>query len=221
MTAETVGKSVVNIEVVHDIACPWCYVGHAQLKRVLQQAQEASISVSISWSPFMLNPAMPEQGMPRRDYLVAKFGEAGLDRYKRVEDSARAEGLPMSLDRIAVQPNTLDAHVLIAAAGDQALPMIERLFEAFFCEGKNLTQRQQLLDSAEAAGMKSSHAASALDDGLLRKRVRHKAEEWASRGVQGVPAFRFSSESTEDFWLQGAVGSTVLSQAIGEARGDD
>ena len=142
MTAETVGKSVVNIEVVHDIACPWCYVGHAQLKRVLQQAQEASISVSISWSPFMLNPAMPEQGMPRRDYLVAKFGEAGLDRYKRVEDSARVEGLPMRLDRIAVQPNTLDAHMLIAAAGDQALQMVERLYEALFCEGRDLTQRE-------------------------------------------------------------------------------
>ena len=78
MTAETLGRSVVNIEVVHDIACPWCYVGHAQLKRALEQAQEASISVIIWWSPFMLNPAMPEQGMPRRDYLVAKFGEAGL-----------------------------------------------------------------------------------------------------------------------------------------------
>jgi predicted DsbA family dithiol-disulfide isomerase len=220
MTAETLGRSVVNIEVVHDIACPWCYVGHAQLKHALQEAAQASIPVAVTWSPYMLNPAMPQQGMSRHDYLVAKFGEAGLDRYKRVEDSARAEGLPMSLDSIAVQPNTLDAHVLIAAASDEALPMIERLFEAFFCEGKNLTQRQQLLDSAEAAGMKRSHAASALDDGLLRKRVRHKAEEWASRGVQGVPAFRFSSESTEGFWLQGAVGSAVLFQAIAEARGD-
>ncbi|MFZ9759226.1 MAG: DsbA family protein, partial [Burkholderiaceae bacterium] len=88
-------RSVVNIEVVHDIACPWCYVGHAQLKQALQKAEEASIPVAVTWSPYMLNPAMPQQGMSRRDYLVGKFGEAGLDRYKRVEDSARAEGLPM------------------------------------------------------------------------------------------------------------------------------
>ena len=219
MTAETVGKSVVNIEVVHDIACPWCYVGHAQLKRVLQQAQEASISVSISWSPFMLNPAMPEQGMPRRDYLVAKFGEAGLDRYKRVEDSARAEGLPMSLDRIAVQPNTLDAHMLIAAAGDQALQMVERLYEALFCEGRDLTQREQLLDIAEAAGMERLYAKGALEDPLLRKRVRHEAEEWPTRGIHGVPAFCFSSDSVNEVWLNGAVGSAALFQVIAEARG--
>jgi predicted DsbA family dithiol-disulfide isomerase len=219
MTAETVGKSVVNIEVVHDIACPWCYVGHAQLKRVLQQAQEASISVSISWSPFMLNPAMPEQGMPRRDYLVAKFGEAGLDRYKRVEDSARAEGLPMRLDRIAVQPNTLDAHMLIAAAGDQALQMVERLYEALFCEGRDLTQREQLLDIAEAAGMERLYAKGALEDPLLRKRVRHEAEEWPTRGIHGVPAFCFSSDSVNEVWLNGAVGSAALFQAIAEARG--
>ena len=219
MTAETVGKSVVNIEVVHDIACPWCYVGHAQLKRVLQQAQEASISVNISWSPFMLNPAMPEQGMPRRDYLVAKFGEAGLDRYKRVEDSARVEGLPMRLDRIAVQPNTLDAHMLIAAAGDQALQMVERLYEALFCEGRDLTQREQLLDIAEAAGMERLYAKGALEDPLLRKRVRHEAEEWPTRGIHGVPAFCFSSDSVNEVWLNGAVGSAALFQAIAEARG--
>lgn len=219
MTAETVGKSVVNIEVVHDIACTWCYVGHAQLKRVLQQAQEASISVSISWSPFMLNPAMPEQGMPRRDYLVAKFGEAGLDRYKRVEDSARVEGLPMRLDRIAVQPNTLDAHMLIAAAGDQALQMVERLYEALFCEGRDLTQREQLLDIAEAAGMERLYAKGALEDPLLRKRVRHEAEEWPTRGIHGVPAFCFSSDSVNEVWLNGAVGSAALFQAIAEARG--
>ena len=219
MTAETVGKSVVNIEVVHDIACPWCYVGHAQLKRVLQQAQEASISVSISWSPFMLNPAMPEQGMPRRDYLVAKFGEAGLDRYKRVEDSARAEGLPMSLYRIAVQPNTLDAHMLVAAAGDQALQMVEGFYEALFCEGRDLTQREQLLDIAEAAGMERLYAKGALEDPLLRKRVRHEAEEWPTRGIHGVPAFCFSSDSVNEVWLNGAVGSAALFQAIAEARG--
>ena len=219
MTAETLGRSVVNIEVVHDIACPWCYVGHAQLKRALEQAQEASISVSISWSPFMLNPAMPEQGMPRRDYLVAKFGEAGLDRYKRVEDSARAEGLPMSLDRIAVQPNTLDAHMLTAAAGDQALQMVERLYEALFCEGRDLTQREQLLDIAEAAGMERLYAKGALEDPLLRKRVRHEAEEWPTRGIHGVPAFCFSSDSVNEVWLNGAVGSAALFQAIAEARG--
>ncbi len=209
----------IPIEVVHDIACPWCYVGHAQLKRALEQAQEASISVSISWSPFMLNPAMPEHGMPRRDYLVAKFGEAGLERYKRVEDSARAEGLPMRLDRIVVQPNTLDAHMLVAAAGDQALQMVEGLYEALFCEGRDLTQREQLLDIAEAAGMERLYAEGALEDTLLRKRVRHKAEEWPTRGIHGVPAFCFSSDSVNEVWLNGAVGSAALFQAIAEARG--
>jgi predicted DsbA family dithiol-disulfide isomerase len=219
MTAETLGRSVVNIEVVHNIACPWCYVGHAQLKRALQKAQESSISVGVSWSPFMLNPTMPEHGMPRRDYLVAKFGEAGLERYKRVEDSARAEGLPMRLDRIAVQPNTLDAHMLVAAAGDQALQMVERLYEALFCEGRDLTQREQLLDIAEAAGMERLYAAGALEDTLLRKRVRHETEEWPTRGIHGVPAFCFSSDSVNEVWLNGAVGSAALFQAVLDANG--
>ena len=125
----------------------------------------------------------------------------------------------MSLDRIAVQPNTLDAHMLIAAAGDQALQMVERLYEALFCEGRDLTQREQLLDIAEAAGMERLYAEGALEDTLLRKRVRHKAEEWPTRDIHGVPAFCFSSDSVNEVWLNGAVGSAALFQAIAEARG--
>jgi predicted DsbA family dithiol-disulfide isomerase len=220
MTAETLGRSVVNIEVVHDIACPWCYVGHAQLKQAIQKAQEASIPVAVSWAPYMLNPAMPQQGMSRRDYLVAKFGEVGLEGYRRVQDRARAEGLSMDLDLIHVQPNTLDAHVLIAAAGNHASQMTERLFEAFFRDGKNITQREQLLDAAEAAGMARPYASGALDDALLRKRVRHEAEDWLVRGVHGVPAFRFSSGSAGEFWLHGAVGSAALFQSITQTCGN-
>jgi predicted DsbA family dithiol-disulfide isomerase len=220
MTAETSDRSVVNIEVVHDIVCPWCYVGHAQLKQALKKAHAASIPVSVSWSPYMLNPAMQQQGIPRHDYLVAKFGEEGLDRYKRVEHAARAEGLPMDLDLIAVQPNTLDAHILIAAAGDQASRMTERLFEAFFCEGGDLSQREQLLEIAKAAGMEKPYVVGALEDGLLRKRVRHKAEDWLTFGIQGVPAFRFVSDATGEFWLHGAVGSVALFHAITQTYGN-
>lgn len=210
MQTEMPSRSVVNIEVVHDIVCPWCYVGHAQLMQAVRKAHEASLLVSISWSPFMLNPALPDQGIPRRDYLVGKFGESGLARYKRVEDSARAEGLHMNLDRITVQPNTLDAHILVAAAGDQGLPMVEALFKAFFCDGDDLTQRERLIAIAEGAGMEGRFAEAALNDNLLRKRVLHQASDWVGLGLHGVPAFRVTSESLKESWLEGAVGSSAL-----------
>ena len=70
-----------HIEVVSDIVCPWCYVGLGQLRQALAQIEASSVTVTVSWSPYMLNANLSAEGISRHDYLVNKFGEAGLARY--------------------------------------------------------------------------------------------------------------------------------------------
>jgi len=203
-----------HVEVVSDIVCPWCYVGLGQLRQALAQLDASSVSVTVSWSPFMLNPILPAEGISRHDYLVNKFGEAGLARYARVLSYARQAGVSMHLDEIKVQPNTLDGHVLVAAAGDQGSRMVESFFEGFFLSGRDLTQRSTLLEIAEKAGMQPHTAEAALNDALLRKRVAHIAHEWQEKGVDGVPAFRIVRGESQESWLYGAVGAELLRDAI-------
>jgi len=162
----------------------------------------------------MLNPTLPAEGISRHDYLVNKFGEAGLARYARVLSYARQAGVNMHLDEIKVQPNTLDGHVLVAAAGDQGSRMVESFFEGFFLSGRDLTQRSTLLEIAEKAGMQPQTAEAALNDALLRKRVAHIAHEWQEKGVDGVPAFRIARGESQESWLYGAVGAELLRDAI-------
>ncbi|MEY3669148.1 MAG: DsbA family oxidoreductase [Burkholderiaceae bacterium] len=203
-----------HIEVVSDIVCPWCYVGLGQLRQALAQIEPSSVGVTVSWSPFMLNPGLPEEGISRHDYLVHKFGEAGLARYARVLAYARQAGLNLNLDEIKVQPNTLDGHVLVAAAGDFGSQMVEHFFEGFFLFGRDLSQRSTLLDIAEKAGMQRQTAEAALNDAMLRKRVSHIAHEWQEKGVDGVPAFRIVRDESKESWLYGAVGAELLRDAI-------
>lgn len=203
-----------HIEVVSDIVCPWCYVGLGQLRQALAQIDPSTVTVTVSWSPFMLNPNLPAEGISRHDYLVNKFGEAGLARYARVLAYARQAGVRMHLDEIKVQPNTLDGHVLVAAAGDQGSHMVEHFFEGFFLFGRDLTQRSTLLEIAEMAGMQRHTAEAALNDALLRKRVAHIAHEWQAKGVDGVPAFRIVRDQSRESWLYGAVGADLLRDAI-------
>lgn len=59
-----------HVEVVSDIVCPWCYVGLGQLRQALGQVDTSSVSVTVSWSPYMLNPNLPAEGISRHDYLV-------------------------------------------------------------------------------------------------------------------------------------------------------
>ncbi|MGA0038111.1 MAG: DsbA family oxidoreductase [Burkholderiaceae bacterium] len=207
----------VEIEIISDVVCPWCYIGLAHLRQAIAwlegQQPGSSTRLRVRWSPYMLNPRMPESGMPRRDYLVAKFGQAGLAGYAQIADHARAAGLPMNLDAIPVQPNTLAAHVLIAAMGDEATTLVDQLFQAFFVDGRNLADQAVLLDCAEAAGLSAERAQAALADTMLVKRVSHIAEEWVDHGVNGVPTFRLKSGSSERL-INGAAAPSVLGQTL-------
>ncbi|MFZ9671070.1 MAG: DsbA family oxidoreductase [Burkholderiaceae bacterium] len=207
----------LEIEIISDVVCPWCYIGLAHLRQAIAwlegQQPGSSTRLRVRWSPYMLNPRMPESGMPRRDYLVAKFGQAGLAGYAQIADHARAAGLPMNIDAIPVQPNTLAAHVLIAAMGDEATSLVDQFFQAFFVDGRNLADQAVLLDCAEAAGLSAERAQAALADTMLVKRVSHIAEEWVDHGVNGVPTFRLKSGSAERL-INGAAAPSVLGQTL-------
>jgi predicted DsbA family dithiol-disulfide isomerase len=207
----------LEIEIISDVVCPWCYIGLAHLRQAVAWAEGQHPGIAqqlrVRWSPYMLNPRMPAAGMPRRDYLVAKFGQAGLAGYAQIADHARAAGLPMNLDAIPVQPNTLAAHVLIAAMGDEATGLVDQLFQAFFADGRNLADQAVLLDCAQAVGLSPERAQAALADTMLVKRVSHIAEEWVDHGVNGVPTFRFKRGSSERL-INGAAAPTVLGQTL-------
>ena len=207
----------LEIEIISDVVCPWCYIGLAHLRQAVAWAESQQPGVAhqlrVKWSPYMLNPRMPATGIPRRDYLVAKFGEAGLAGYAQIADHARTAGLPMNLDAIPVQPNTLAAHMLIAVMGDGATDLVDVLFQAFFVDGRNLADQAVLLDCAEQAGLSRERALAALQDSMLVKRVSHIAEEWVDHGVNGVPTFRFRRGGSERL-INGAAAPTVLGQTM-------
>lgn len=203
----------ISIEIISDVVCPWCYVGLANLRQAIAHAEQRqpgmSERVRVQWSPYMLNPDLPSQGIPRTDYLMGKFGTTSLERFGRVQAAAQNAGLPLRLDLIQVQPNSLDAHVLVAAAGDQGHALTDHLFEAFFVEGRDISKREVLLDVCETAGFDRARAEAALADALLVKRVRHIADEWREHGVSGVPTFVIQCEDRQQV-LHGAVSHAVM-----------
>ena len=45
----------LRIDLVSDIACPWCAIGYARLQQALQSLHGA-IEVDLHWRAFELNP---------------------------------------------------------------------------------------------------------------------------------------------------------------------
>ncbi len=134
----------LQIEIVHDLICPWCYLGVRRLMRTLRRRPDSLFD--LTWRPFLLNPDMPRIGMARPDYVVRKFG--GEDRARRfyatIAEVGRAEGVTFRFDRIRRTP-ILDrrpsAGPMWRHGYGRADGMVEALFSAHFTDGPILATR--------------------------------------------------------------------------------
>src|SRR5262245_61026807 len=130
------------VDVISDVICPWCYIGKRRLEKAVAAVDGP---VKVRWLPFQLNPAMPKEGVSRREYRTRKFGswERSLELDARVVAVGEAEGIRFAFDRIERTPNTLDAHRLIGLAEKQGVQgaVVEALFRAYFTEGRDISNR--------------------------------------------------------------------------------
>lgn len=207
----------VQIEVVSDVVCPWCFIGKRRLEAALRTlAQRADApELAVTWRPFQLNPDMPEEGMDRGRYLRRKFGADAAQVFQRVTAVGRSVGIELDFAGVQRQPNTRAAHQLIALAGAQGCQdaMVERLFCAYFLEGADLTREDQLLDLAEQAGLARAAVRADLCDPDRRWAVANEEQAMRALGVEGVPLFLFDRRLA----VSGAHEPQVLVQAIERA----
>jgi predicted DsbA family dithiol-disulfide isomerase len=186
----------LTVDVISDVICPWCYIGKRRLEKAMALAGRQDVRVR--WHPFQLNPQMPREGMSRRAYRMAKFGswERSLALDAQVMEAGRGEGILIAFEKQERTPNTLDAHRLIWLADREGIQdaVVEALFRAYFTEGRDIGDRQTLLDVAALAGLDRGLAAGVLNgsDGL--EELRAEEERARPAGVQGVPFFIINGE---------------------------
>ena len=214
--------ATLTVDVVSDVVCPWCYIGKRRLETALAELArgEPRLAATVRWHPFQLNPDLPREGVDRRSYLDAKFGgTARADQiYERVRAAGRDAGLPLALDAIVRQPNTLDAHRLIAWAQSHGQPdaaeLVERLFRAYFVEGRFVGDRDELARIAGEAGYDEAQARAFLESEALHDEVAHADERARAMGIHGVPFFIFDGRVA----LSGAHEPATMLDAIRQAR---
>lgn len=203
----------IEIDVVSDVICPWCFLGKRRLDKALALLDD--IKVEVNWRPFFLDPTIPKEGMGRRDYLESKFG---AERLKNIHDpfiaAGKEDGVPYEFDRITRTPNSMDAHRLIRwshVTGKQQ-DVAERLFMAYWNGGLDVGERNVLLNIAGDAGMDRADVSTKFDDGLDVDAVNAEVSHAYRMGVTGVPCFIFARKQG----LMGAQPAEVLADAIGK-----
>ena len=205
-------KARLQVEVVHDLVCPWCYLGLRRLNRTLRRRPD--LAFDLIWRPFLLNPDMPRAGMTRGDYVVRKFG--GEDRarrlYSAIAEIGRAEGLTFHFDRIRRTPSSVDAHRLVRWGGafGAGAALVEALFAAHFVDGRDIGDVHVLTDVAGACGLDGAAALRfLLSDAEVD--VIHAENLRAHRlGINGVPCFIIGGRHA----IAGAQESEVLERLL-------
>ena len=203
----------MQIDVISDTVCPWCFIG----KRRLQRAMNArpNIEFDVKWRPYQLDATVPRGGMDRQVYMRMKFGEDPMkivEMHKLIAAEGEKDGIAFDFAAIQRRPNTLDSHRLIrwAEAANVQDDVVERLFIAYFENGEDIGDVRILADIADMSGMDGIEVARMLEGDTDLALVTREDQIAREMGVTGVPAMIFGNRLA----VSGAREPEVLASVI-------
>lgn len=202
----------MRIDIFSDTVCPWCYLGKKRFELAL--AARPQYEPHIFWRPFELNPDLPMEGLDVAAYVAARISdpERYAESQRELQRLGEAIGIRFRFELIERMPNTRRSHLLIALAarhGRQGA-VKERIMKAYFEEGRDIGDLDQLVQLGAEAGLQEREARNAIilragQDGVVAAE-RHAAV----LGITGVPTFIFNGQYT----ISGAQDAAVMAQVF-------
>jgi predicted DsbA family dithiol-disulfide isomerase len=208
-------SDTLRIDIWSDIACPWCFVGKRRLEKALAQWPSGA---EIVYHSFELSPDTPVDFEGSEVDYLAKHKHISPSKaaamLQQMTELAATEGLAYDFAALR-HTNTRRLHEVLhlALAEGNQLDVAERLFRAYFEEGRNLGDDDELVAVAAEAGLAADEVRSALADRRYATAVDADIEQAQQLGINGVPFFVFNSR----FAVSGAQTPEVFLQALQRA----
>jgi predicted DsbA family dithiol-disulfide isomerase len=180
-----------KIRFYYDVVCPYSYME----SHVVETAEDEG-ELDVEWLPFELRPAPAPLLEVRGDHLRT-------DWTRHVYRRALERGIEIHLPRY--QPRSTLPLAACLWAGDQGRlrDFKHMLYEAFFCEGEDISSDGEIARAAGRAGLDPSAAVAAAYSPELRARIRDIRLEAEAAGVRGVPSL--VAEEGRTHWGMGGV----------------
>ncbi|MBM9468724.1 DsbA family oxidoreductase [Nakamurella leprariae] len=206
----------ITVDVWTDVVCPWCWIGKRKFEAGLAAFQaDGGGPVRVRAHSYELTPdALVGDHQPVAEYFVRKRGVAPAQAQQmldQVTGIAADVGLEYHFEH-AQHTNTRLAHqVLHLAAGRGAQDaVLERLYRAYFCDGRRIGDPAELADLAAEAGLDRDEVLTALRDGTYVADVDADLARARAYGIQGVPFFVLDGR----YGVSGAQDPEVFRQAL-------
>ncbi len=207
----------MKVEIYSDVVCPWCYIGERRFERALA-AFPGAAEVEVVFRPYQLDPSTPETAQPIAEYLQRRFGRPAGGMMAQVGAAAAGEGITVDWDR-ALAVNTRTAHRLLRLAEREYGPavqraLMDRLFDAHFSRGGDVSDHAQLTELAAAAGMDADRVRAYLASGEGAEELEAEFAEARALGVQAVPTFVFDGQ----YVVEGGQPASTFLQVLEEVQ---
>lgn len=212
--------TLLKIDFVSDIVCPWCAIGLAALA---QAAERLAGQVRLDWhfQPFELNPGMGPEGEDLFEHLAAKYGstpEQLRQMHAQIGARGAALGFTFSERRTRIY-NTFDAHRLLHWAGlegpQRQLALKHALLRAYFTDGEDVSSVDTLARLAVEVGLEDARARQILASDEFAETVRQQESFYASQGITAVPSVIFNDRHL----IQGGQPVELFEQALRQLSG--
>lgn len=183
----------LQIDIVSDIACPWCAIGLARLEQAMAQLA-AHYTFTLTWHAFELRPEQSGQGEAILPALAKKYGRSEQEmRVAQQQMQHIAQELGINFEKIQqrLTCNTFDAHRLVkwAAQHSKQTQLNKALFTAYFGHAKDVSEAWVLLECVAEVGLDKAAASAVLAATDFATTVREEQAYYRGLGINSVPAF--------------------------------
>lgn len=194
----------VRIDIVADVACPWCYLGKARLELAIGEIQDR-VSIEIAWHPFLIETVNTTND---GDNPVANA------RIEELERLGNEVGIAFDFARASSKIDSFNAHRLIHWAGTEGAETQDRvvsaLFRAHFEEGRDIADPAELSTIAGNSGMSAKVVSALLASEADNDTVKEDLDAAKTMGISEVPIFIIDGQ----YAISGAQTPDVIANAL-------
>ncbi|MCJ0763951.1 DsbA family oxidoreductase [Variovorax terrae] len=206
--------TLLKIDFVSDVSCPWCAIGLNSLEQALRRLTP-DVTAELHFQPFELNPQMPPGGQDITEHLSEKYG-ATPEQAERNREAIRLRGeaVGFTFDMAARGRiyNTFDAHRLLhwAELEGWQTELKKLLFKAYFTDGESPESHEVLLRLAGEAGLDTARAQAILASDEYAEATREREQFYLNAGIHSVPAVIINQRHL----ISGGQPAEVFEQAL-------
>jgi len=203
----------IDIKVVADLICPWCFIGCNHLNEAIKLRKD--LTFEIDWQSFYLNPTIPTIGSERKKYLKNKFGNQVNMVETQIINVANSYGIEINLNKIQFTPNTRKIHQVINFFKQKNLnksyDLAFEFMKDYFVKGEDLRNDQYIMKKCKQYDLSKN------DEVFRSAKYFDEYQPFINFNfMNGVPVFIFNNKWT----LTGAQAPKIIGTTIDIASKD-